>query len=245
MGFSKLNEGHLGCRYAEQLWYLTRFDTCSWSFGDSQKGMPSGGPFTNCWCCFGLCLGCTEPITALKRGPLDLVWNMPCEPSLSAWRKRPQLAPKMVPLQCLLLRAQNRLIRRILEGLTTTNQTIETDDFSSDSGESDDLGKTIFFQGKNNLKDEKSCENNFGRSGYVSGNLWNLDIPTVATIPGPMGSFTRHVTTMLSPTNPSYVTTRQWPVPSVTQLRTDPTFENKFAAHQAYLDKLQFGQNTL
>ena len=79
---------------------------------------------------------------------------------------------------------------------------------------------------------------------YVSGNLWNLDIPTVSTNPGPMGSFMRHVTTMLSPTNPSYVTTRQWPVPSITQLRTDPTFEN-IAAHQAYLEKLQFKQNTL
>ena len=78
---------------------------------------------------------------------------------------------------------------------------------------------------------------------YVSGNLWNLDIPTLSINPGPMGSLMRHVTTMLSPTNPSYVTTRQWPVPSINQLRTDPTLEN-IAAHQAYLEKLQFEQNS-
>ena len=55
--------------------------------------------------------------------------------------------------------------------------------------------------------------------------------------PGQMGSIMRHVTTMQSPMNPSYVTTRQWPVPSVHQLRTDPTLEN-FAAHQAYLGEV-------
>ena len=49
----------------------------------------------------------------------------------------------------------------------------------------------------------------------------------------------RHVTATLSPTNPSYVTTRQWPVPSINQLRTEAILEN-IAAHQAYLEKLQF-----
>ena len=47
---------------------------------------------------------------------------------------------------------------------------------------------------------------------YVSGNLWNLDIPTVSKNPGPMGSLTRHVTTMQSPTNPSYVDSGLSPV---------------------------------
>ena len=41
-----------------------------------------------------------------------------------------------------------------------------------------------------------------------------------------VGSLTRHMTTVYSPTNPSYLTTRQWPINDITQLRTDPTFEN-------------------
>ena len=79
---------------------------------------------------------------------------------------------------------------------------------------------------------------------YIPGNLWNLDIPTASTIPGPMGSFMRHVTTMISPNNPSYVTTARWPVDHITQLRTDPTFDH-IAAHQAYWEKLQLEQNSL
>ena len=52
----------------------------------------------------------------------------------------------------------------------------------------------------------------------------------------------RHVTTMNSPTVPNYVTTARYPVEHITQLRTDPTFEN-IVAHQSYLEKLQFEQN--
>ena len=84
----------------------------------------------------------------------------------------------------------------------------------------------------------------FSRPLYVPGNLWNLNLPTVSAVPGPMGSFTRHVTTMYSPNNPSYVTTAKRPVHHIMELRADPSLEN-IAAHQAYLEKLQFEQNTL
>ena len=69
---------------------------------------------------------------------------------------------------------------------------------------------------------------------FIPGNLWNLDIPTVSTIPSPLGSSMRHMTTMHSPSNPSYVTTNaEFPIEHITQLRTDPTFENVMA-HQSF-----------
>ena len=72
----------------------------------------------------------------------------------------------------------------------------------------------------------------------------DLDLPTVSSIPGPLGSFTRHVTTVHSLNVPNYVTTARFPVDNITQLKTDPTFEN-IVAHQSYLDKLQFGQHSM
>ena len=54
----------------------------------------------------------------------------------------------------------------------------------------------------------------------------------------------RHVTTMKSPNNPTYVTNCQWPVSDIEHLRTEANVVN-IAAHQAYLEKLQFEQNTL
>ena len=62
--------------------------------------------------------------------------------------------------------------------------------------------------------------------------------------PRPMLSFLRHVTSMKSPNNPSYVANHKWPVTDLQYLRIEATFEN-IAAHQAYLEKLQFEQNTL
>ena len=88
-------------------------------------------------------------------------------------------------------------------------------------------------------------ERRFPKPGFfLSGNLWNLYLQSASTNPGPTGSFMRHVTAMKSPTNPTYVTTRQWPVPDVMHLRTEANFQN-IAAHQAYLEMLQFEQNAL
>ena len=70
-----------------------------------------------------------------------------------------------------------------------------------------------------------------------------FDIEARARIPGPMASFLRHVISMQSPNNPAYVDTHKWPVTDVRYLRTEATLENT-AAHQAYLEKLQFEQNT-
>ena len=91
--------------------------------------------------------------------PLDLVWNMPCEPIWSASllkQQGPQLAPKLVRFQCLLLTAQDRLIREILEWFTTTSQTIESDDFFRLIQANQTTWPDDFFQGKNRLKDEKN-----------------------------------------------------------------------------------------
>ena len=63
-------------------------------------------------------------------------------------------------------------------------------------------------------------------------------------IPGPLGSFLRHTTTMQSPNVPNYVTTQKYPVARVAELRTEPTAEN-IIAHQSYLECLQFEQNSV
>ena len=96
---------------------------------------------------------------------------------------------------------------------------------------------------------EPAEEATYPYPGYhVSGNLWNLDIADKASKLGPMAScFLHRVTSMQSPTNPSYgcyAATGQFPVPDVQFLRTEPTLDN-VAAHQAYLEKLQFEHNTL
>ena len=57
-----------------------------------------------------------------------------------------------------------------------------------------------------------------------------------------MASFLRHVTSMQSPTNPSYAATGRCPVPDVQFFRTEATLDN-IAAHQTYLEKLQFEHN--
>ena len=53
-----------------------------------------------------------------------------------------------------------------------------------------------------------------------------------------------HVTSMQSPTNPSYAATGGHLVKDVQYLRTEPTLDN-IAAHQACLEKLQFEHKTL
>ena len=78
---------------------------------------------------------------------------------------------------------------------------------------------------------------------YVPSNQWNISI-LKRHIPGPLGSFLRHATTTQSPLVPNYVTTQRYPVPRVGNLRTKPTYEN-IIAHQSYLEKLQFEQNSL
>ena len=86
----------------------------------------------------------------------------------------------------------------------------------------------------------------FHRPGHhISGNLWNIDIEDRSRKPGPMASFLRHVNSMQSPNNPTYVDTRMYPVMDVLDLRREMTLEN-VAAHQRYLEKLQFEmKNTL
>ena len=85
----------------------------------------------------------------------------------------------------------------------------------------------------------------FPMQGYhESANLWNLDIPSRALKPGPMASFLRRVPSMESPNNPSYAESRIEPVLDVRDLRREAALEN-VAAHQRYLEKLQFGMNTL
>ena len=59
-----------------------------------------------------------------------------------------------------------------------------------------------------------------------------------------MASFLRHVTSMQSPNNPSYVDTRIRPVPDIRDLRREANLEN-VAARQRYLEKLQFEMNSL
>ena len=49
---------------------------------------------------------------------------------------------------------------------------------------------------------------------------------------------------MQSPNVPNYVTTQRYPVARIGHLRTEPTFEN-IIAHQSYLEKLQFEQNSV
>ena len=94
-------------------------------------------------------------------------------------------------------------------------------------------------------QEEPTEEASYPNPGFhVSGNLWSLDIADRASKPGPMASFLRHVTSMQSPTNPSYAATGRLPVTDVQCLRTEATLENN-AHHQAYLEKLQFEHNTL
>ena len=55
--------------------------------------------------------------------------------------------------------------------------------------------------------------------GYrVPANLWNLDIMDRAHTPGPMASFLRHVSTMESPDNPSYLNNGPQPVDDIRDL---------------------------
>ena len=59
-----------------------------------------------------------------------------------------------------------------------------------------------------------------------------------------IASFMRHVTTMNSPPVPNYVATERCPIESINYLRTEPTFDN-IVAHQSYLEKLHFDQNSV
>ena len=61
---------------------------------------------------------------------------------------------------------------------------------------------------------------------------------------GPMASFLRHVATAQSPDNPSYANSGPLPVREVRDLQKEATLEN-VAAHQRYLEKLEFELNTL
>ena len=78
----------------------------------------------------------------------------------------------------------------------------------------------------------------------VSANLWNLDIQDRAREPGPMASFLHHMTSTQSPNNPSYVDARIHLVTDIRYLRREANLEH-IAAHQRYLEKLQFEMNTL
>ena len=85
----------------------------------------------------------------------------------------------------------------------------------------------------------------YPRRGYhVSANLWNVDIADRFRKPGPMASFLRHVTSMQSPNNPTYVDTRIYPVFDVRELRREATLKT-VAAGQRYLKRLQFEMRTL
>ena len=64
-----------------------------------------------------------------------------------------------------------------------------------------------------------------------------------ASKPSPIASFLRHVASMHSPSNPSYVGTRIHPAADVRGLRREASLEN-IAAHQRYLEKLEFDINT-
>ena len=75
-------------------------------------------------------------------------------------------------------------------------------------------------------------------------NFWNVDIQSRASKPGPMASSLRHVTSMQSPNTPSYKDIRIRPTANVRDLRGEASLEN-VAAHQRYLEKLQFEMNTL
>ena len=59
-----------------------------------------------------------------------------------------------------------------------------------------------------------------------------------------MASFLRHVTTMQSPENPSYLNNGPPPANDIRELRREASLEN-LAALQRYLEKLQFEANTL
>ena len=59
-----------------------------------------------------------------------------------------------------------------------------------------------------------------------------------------MASFLRHVSTMESPDNPSYLSSGPQPVDDVRDLRREATLEN-LADLQRYLEKLQFESTTL
>ena len=78
---------------------------------------------------------------------------------------------------------------------------------------------------------------------HASGNLSNHSCQERHT-PGPLGSFLRHTSNMLSPNVHNYVTMRKPPVYSVSDLRQEPTIDNSIA-HHSYLDYLQFEQNSL
>ena len=78
---------------------------------------------------------------------------------------------------------------------------------------------------------------------YVSGNLWTLTCEE-RDIPGPLGSFLRHTSSMLSPNLPTYTTVRKQPVYRVSDLRQEPTVENVIA-HHSYLEYLQFEKSSL
>ena len=81
--------------------------------------------------------------------------------------------------------------------------------------------------------------------GYrVAASLWNLDIMERAHNPEPMESFLRHVSTMESPNNPSYLYDGPQPVDDTRDLRREASLEN-LAELQRYLEKLQFEHTTL
>ena len=100
---------------------------------------------------------------------------------------------------------------------------------------------TVFKEGR--WQEEPTEETSYPNPGFhVSGNLWNLDIADRAKKPGPMASFIRHVTSMQSPTSPSYAATGRLPVTDVHIFEQN---QDNVAAHQSYLEKLQFEHNTL
>ena len=78
-----------------------------------------------------------------------------------------------------------------------------------------------------------------------SGNLWNLPVrPEVLEQAGPLGSFMRHTTTMVSPNVPRYVSTGIFPERDWADLRAEPTLANA-AAHRKYLEMLSFEAHAL